>query len=114
MCGACCTKMARARTSFGRLCQHGGWHPGDKGGCVLTADRSCPQEAKAAKAATAAGEEYVAPAQRSAATFLPRLLDDFSESLLTLGVPADGGQNRSLPPVVAASMGTSCCCCIDE
>ena len=47
----------------------------------------------------------MAPAQRPPATFLPRLLDDFSEALLTLGVPADAGQKH---------VGTSRCSCNDE
>lgn len=53
-----------------------------------------PQQAvKEAKLAAESGDEsYVPPEQRSSATFLPGLLDDFSQMLLTIGAPAGTGE----------------------
>lgn len=55
--------------------------------------RSMLQAAKEAKAAAEAGDEsYVPPEQRAPATFLPGLLDDFSQTLLTIGAPKGTGE----------------------
>lgn len=52
---------------------------------------SVAQEQKQAARAAKKGQKYVPPEERAPATFLPRLLDDFSELLLTLGAPTLAG-----------------------